>query len=458
MADDNNTTKNMDINDLVRELSKSPTSPVPPSPSPAPQAPRPAFPSPPPPITPFQPKPSEMPRPQFNAPPRQFDKPMPTDKQAIQPKPAPTAPTPTMPTPAVPLPTPGVKEYQSSIRTMNEDISRLKQGQKPTGIDVPRKVEQVVPAPVTPSPTKPVIPSPQLKVPSVNLGETQKTGPIAQSKDVSKPPAIPKVEPKPQIYIPQEGQKGGNRNMLFIGIGAAAIVAGFSYWFFVLRLPASDFIVELPTPVPTAMTTPTPVLSDIFANLENQTVCTSECTPSSFFEDINEQPISGGQFKFLYFSENNTLRTIAQLFDDFKLVYPGSLKGLLGEDRGIFVYGQKEIFDQKGLIRTDSIVEKRLVLINEATDSIAVSQLLKEWETDMPNNLREIFLLELKRQTSQAFSDNFYRGVSIRYQNFAYSDKSIDYAVVAAPNGKSYLVIAGSREAMYATIDKLLGF
>ncbi len=43
MADDQNP-KTMDINDLVRELSKSSTSPA--TPSPAPQAPRPPFPTP----------------------------------------------------------------------------------------------------------------------------------------------------------------------------------------------------------------------------------------------------------------------------------------------------------------------------------------------------------------------------------------------------------------------------
>src|SRR3989338_9387336 len=83
MADYKNTTKTMDINDLVRELSKSSTTPVAPTPPPAPssQAPKPSFPAPvsptlkpfiptpaPSPIKPPMPKPMETPRPQFTAP------------------------------------------------------------------------------------------------------------------------------------------------------------------------------------------------------------------------------------------------------------------------------------------------------------------------------------------------------------------------------------------------------
>ena len=221
MADDQKP-KTMDINDLVRELSKSSTSPAASTPTPAPQAPRPSFPTSPsinsgpsakppmpPPVPSSQPKPTEflrrlkhdqettprpeMPKPQFNTLPPSFG----------QPKPASTPSSPSSSgSPAAPSTTPGVKEYQSSIRTMDEDISKIKQGQKPTGIDVPRKVEQVVPVP-QPLPPKPAMPSQQFKIPSVNLGEAQKTGPLAQSKNIPRPPSAPNGEPKPQIYVPQ---------------------------------------------------------------------------------------------------------------------------------------------------------------------------------------------------------------------------------------------------------------
>src|SRR3989344_2568833 len=274
MADDQKP-KTMDINDLVRELSKSSTSPTTPSPipPPIPQPPKSFSPTPKPPIlqpltgsptAPSIPKPPEMPKPKFNVPPQPFNQLVPLSGRQVNPSPAGQVKPAPVPAPTVPPSPPGVKEYQSSIRTMNEDMSRLKQGQKPTGIDIPRKVEQVTPIP-QPTPPKPAIPVPQFKVPSVNLGETKKTAPLAQSRNIPTIPSTPKAESKTQIYVPQEGQPGDNRNILFIGIGAVVLVAGFAYWFFVLRSPAPEIVTESPTPTPTV--TPVQNLSSIFSGL-----------------------------------------------------------------------------------------------------------------------------------------------------------------------------------------------
>jgi hypothetical protein len=485
MADDQKP-KTMDIDDLVRELSKSSTSPG--TPAPAPQTARPSFPTPrpststpmtgstpapfmpkptvpspstPPSVIPPKPKPLEMPKPQFGVPPVAFSQPL-----AGQAKPAAT------PAPATPSPTPGIKEYQSSIRTMGEDISKIKQGQQPAGVAIPRKVEQVTPPPpVTPPPVKPAAPGPQFKVPNVNLGETQKSAPMAPSRGLPGAtipkasfgtPSVPKSggsAPAPQIYVPQEGQKGGNRNMLFIGIGAVALVAGFAYWFFVLRSPAPEIVVETPTPTPTETMapTPTPTLTSIFSGVNTQTVLLSPGeTGSNFVKNISNGTINGGEFIKIYTSENDMSLPITQLLDSFKLAYPAGLKDLMGQDYAIFAYGQREIFDSKGQIKTDAVVEKRLVMIGEITDPAAVSQLGRVWETDMANNLKTIFQIDPKKQASPNFSDNSYKGVAIRYKNFKYSDRTIDYAIVPALNGKTYMVITGSRESIFATIDKLV--
>ena len=495
MADDQKP-KTMDINDLVRELSKSSTSPATPTPPLAPQtqAPRPSFPTLPiqpkqsldtesrtldsssksnmdlgrigakPPIFPT-PKPPEMPRSQFSVPPTPMS-------QSIQAKPMTPAPS------ATPPSTPGVKEYQSSIRTMSEDISRLKQGQQPTGIAVPRKVEQVVPVPTTPSPAKPAMPGPPFKVPEVNLGETKKTAPLAPTKPtpgISIPGvSIPKVSfgvpsapkaggsiPAPKIYVPQEGQPGGNRNMLFIGIGAVAIVAGLAYWFFVLRMPAPEVVVESPTPIPTAtpVPTPTPTLSSMFSGINTQTaLVTVDEKVGDFIKSISNDNVSGGEFIKIYTSENDTSLPMIQLWDNFKLSYPAGLKDLMGQDYSMLAYGQREIFDSKGQIKTNSIVEKRLVFINEVKDALGASQLGKDWEATMSSNFKTLFSLGTANKDQPGFLDNSYRGVSIRYRNFPYADKTIDHAIVSALNGKTYFVIADSREAIFATIDKLIKF
>ena len=480
MADDQKP-KTMDINDLVRELSKSSTSPA--APSPVLQTPKPITPSPmagsspapfmpkppvsvtptPPPAAPSQPKPLETPRPQFNVPPKPFSQP--SQPLAGQVKPAPVPP------PAAPLPTPGVKEYQSSIRTMNEDISNLKQGQRPTGIDIPRKVEQVVSVP-QPMPSKPAMPSQQFKVPNVNLGETQKTAPMAPSKEIPRFPSAPKVEQKPQIYVPQEGQKGGNRNMLFIGIGAVAIVAGFSYWFFVLRSPAPEVVIESPTPIATETPTPTPTLNSIFSGAQKQGISISPTAPLSFFvgDVTGKVVVDQGTFKVIEATDTQTpgiSYSFTDLLAKLALSVPSELVSNFGNDSAMFVYGQQESFDSKGNlqvgvkapngIEVGVVAPNKIVIIAELKSSSDASQTVNKWEATLSSDLKVLFTLGNANKNQPGFLDNSYRGVAIRYRNFPYPDKSIDYSVVPALNGKSYLVISGSREAMYVAIGKLNG-
>ncbi|MEK7121347.1 MAG: hypothetical protein AAB857_01415 [Patescibacteria group bacterium] len=480
MADDQKP-KTMDINDLVRELSKSSTSPMAPTtPPPVPQASRPSFPTPPsmgsgpsaklpmsppmaspvpvpfmpkptvpatpvpPPVTPPPLKPLETPRPQFNVPSKLVP------------------PSAGGPVPTAPPPTPGVKEYQSSIRTMNEDISRLKQGQKPTGIDVPRKVEQVVPVPQPPP--KPAIPDQQFKVPSVNLGETQKTGPLASSRDISKAPLAPKAEPKPQIYVPQEGKGGGNRNMLFIGIGAVAIVAGFAYWFFVLRSPAPEIVIESPTPTPTETPapTPTPILSSIFSGAQKQAVSIKPTNSLvAFVSDVAGIVVVPGVFKIIEATDAQippVSYSFADLVTKLALKVPGELASNFGNDSAMFIYGQKESFDSKGNLQVGVTAPNRIVIIAELKSPSGASLAAINWEVSLSSDLKTLFSLGTANKNQPGFLDNSYRGASIRYRNFPYADKTIDYAIVSAFNGKTYFVVADSKEAIFAVIDKLVNF
>ena len=59
-----------------------------------------------------------------------------------------------------------------------------------------------------------------------------------------------------------------------------------------------------------------------------------------------------------------------------------------------------------------------------------------------------------KTKNSGPFSDALYQGTSIRFKNFAYPDMAIDYALVPY-NGVTYLVMANSRETMFAVISAL---
>ncbi|MBI2068739.1 MAG: hypothetical protein HYT67_01390 [Candidatus Yanofskybacteria bacterium] len=491
MADDQGGPKIASIDELVNELTKKNSSPPKPpmggqfqpnpAPAPAPSpAPQTAVPQP------------EIPKPKFTPPPLPSAMPRPatpsTGSQPSQsyggqagpsaapaPMPAPT-PKPSAPPPSAAAP---VKEYQSSIRTMKEDISTLKMGQKPAGVDVPRKVE----APVPSGPPGPkIVPPPntpgQFKMPSAGLGQAEKAAPLPQTKEPISPPmptgrqAVrgPSLPPagrpaplpvggpqKSQIYAPPlpTGGISGSRNRLFGIIIGAAVLFGALYWFLVLRVPEPEVVLETPTPTPVA--TPIPDLSSVLAGLESQTVCTAGCTVDDFISNISSGTINGGQFKKVYLSENDTSGNVAEVLDSLGLVYPARLKESLGPDSFVLTYGQKEIFDSKGFLVISAPVEKRFVFISEVKDSSLVNQEAKAWEPTLTEAFRQLFGLNPAQQPEPNFLNNTYQGSAIRFRNFPYADRSIDIGVVSAINGKSYLVIAGSRESMFATIDVLKG-
>lgn len=457
MADDQKP-KTMDINDLVRELSKSSTSPG--TSSPAPQAMRPSFPTPQPPmagsapapfmpkppvpatptplsVTPPQPKPLEMPKPQFNTPP-------------IQPKPVP--PPVGGPSSVTPLPTPGVKEYQSSIRTMGEDISRLKQGQKPTGIDVPRKVEQVIPVP-QPTLPKPAMPSPQFKIPSVNLGEAQKTGPLAQSKDFTRPVAPPsgpiksKAEPKTQIYVPQEGQKGGNRNLLFVGVGVVAILAGFSYWFFVLRSPAPEVVIESPTPTPTAILTPTPSPLDKLGIAENVPVSSTGAFLPALTAEINSRRPAIGQIKLFDIVNENQQKYTFKEFLTKLAIDTSTLNDTMGIlDTKEWVLGYFGYYGQPGTGQNPS---SRLFIVLTQKDSISAASLMNTWEPRIIKDLTSLFSLS-SPSSKLTFTSDIYSNINFRFVRIPDKDLGVAYAVF-----QNYLIIGSSRDSFRVILDAL---
>ncbi len=430
MADDQKP-KTMDINDLVRELSKSSTSPSTPSPVPQPTRPSPMTGSPSVPPMSKPPIPVAPMRPQFNVPsqPQPFSQPS-------QPKPASS--------PAAPIQSPGVKEYQSSIRTMNEDISKLKQGQKPTGIDVPRKVEQVVPVP-PPVPPKPAMPGPQFKVPSVNLGEAQKTGPLAQSKDIPKPPVAPKVETKPQIYVPQEGQKGFNRNILFIGIGVLVIVVGFSYWFFVLRSSTPVVVQESPTPTPTPTETPTPTPSPLekLGIAEKVSISSTSVFLSALTTEMNSRQPIVGQVKLYDIVDENQQK---YSFKEFltKLSIDTSTfndSGLL--DTREWVIG---LYGQPGT--GQGFFARPFIVIRQKDNNLATN-LMSTWEPRIINDLAKLFSIS-KLSTKLSFTPDVYSNINFRFVRIPDRDLGVAYAIF-----QNYLVLGSSRDSFRAVLDAL---
>jgi len=442
----NQSASQSNIDDLVKELSR----PQNPQPAPVPSSPV----TPPRPMTPPPTVPNSV---------------------SMPPKvnPAPTPPI----TPAIP---PVPKEYQSSIRTMSDDLSKLKSGQQPQGVNVPRKIDE------TPVPVKPTIPPPtSAPVPSkpgptVSMPSATKSAPMASAPvQTSKPPmatpiprpVMPTIPPstkaseiKPnqenQFYVPPAETKPSNsnsRNVFFVAIAAVVVIFGGLYWYFFIRNPiqiAEETPIVTATLPPTA--TPNPdILSTIFTIQGGVIILPPAGDPVMAFKNsVSAQPnIAPGTLTAINIVSGASVSaqtlTIPGLLDRFVASYPLAFPSSLGQNYKFLLYGQKEVFDSKGRPAVNVVPGSRLVMVSEITGSL--ESVLQSWESTMSTDLSGVMTITPTKNTN-AFTGTNYNGVTVRFKNFPYPDHSIDYALVSS-GGKTYLIFAGSREAMFATID-----
>lgn len=96
-----------------------------------------------------------------------------------------------------------------------------------------------------------------------------------------------------------------------------------------------------------------------------------------------------------------------------------------------------------------------IVKLSDTNMASSLISALQNWESAIPKALAGLFQLNQSRAAAIGFSDNTYNGTAIRYMNFPDANLTIDYAVIQATNGESYLVIVNSKEHIYAIINKL---
>ncbi len=447
----NSSASQSNIDDLVKELSRPQGSPPSPA-SPSTQS------------SISQPTPMPPPRPM--GPP-----PIASNSVPLPPRPNPAPATPVVP--SVP------KEYQSSIRTMSDDLSKLKAGQQPQGVNIPRKIDN------TPVPVKPVVPpvtsapAPSKLGPTVSMPSATKSAPMPSTPNQAPKPPVSTPIPRPvmptmpqasktpemksdqknQFYVPPaaETKPASSRNLFFIIIAAVIVVFGGLYWYFFIQSP-SQVAEETPTPTATFVPTATPnpdVLSTIFTIQGGTIMLPSAGDPAMAFKNgISAQPnITAGTLTAINIasgaSDSAQVLTISGLLNRFVVAYPSSLPASFGQYYKFLLYGQKESFDNKGRLATGVVPGSRLVMISEvASSSVGI---LQGWEPTMSANLSGVMSITPSKNTG-SFISTSYNGVSVRFKNFSYPDHSIDYAFVLS-GGKTFMVIAGSREAMFAVID-----
>ncbi len=366
-----------------------------------------------------------------------------------------------------PKPSQPVSQYQSSIRTMSSDLTNLKSGQQLSGVQIPRKVEEK-PSQIT---AQGISPADNTQANRTNLGPQAviKVGEMRKSDTLNSPKPSPQIKSSQNsgqsgpssIIVPEPTRK--SRKLILIGLPIILILAISAYWFFAIRDTGDVALTPTASPTTSSYPSPTPEVkfSNIFSGQTNDYKLPDKGDSFSFFlTKIESEKIASGSLEktdveIMVASQSVKLNP-ADMLGKYLISYPEQIKSVLSEkDSQLLVYGQKEHFDTKGKLVPNSKTDTRLVIISEAKSTSSTQGAMSSWEQTMPEDLSSIFGLNYKKGSAVTFSDNIYNGIKIRYSNFNYPDRSIDYAIVTASNKKNYLVITNSRESMYATINAL---
>ena len=372
---------------------------------------------------------------------------------------------------------------------MSDDIASIRAGQKPFGVDVPRKITPDMPktfevpkpeASVSSGPMpsvglgrtektsslpglpKPVAPSSLSRLgPTVGLGQAGKTGPLPPPAPQKPAEPFKTPEIQPSITVPSE--KKGLSMTFYLLVAGILVIGGFLYWYLILRVTEPEIVVS---PPPTETVTPPPIIRDLSNIFEgapvNFEIASSESVSDDFGTFVDTLNVDIGDFLKINVVQNveGTLVPLnwLDMFDMTPLPFTISPSGLRDsiEDSAMLVYGQAETFNEDGAVNFSAQDIKKTVFVARITDVAGAGTIMKDWELSMASDLADYLLIDdTSKEESVNFMDNTYRDVAIRYKNFPFPDVTVDYAIVKAA-GQNYLIVTGSREAVYATIDVLL--
>ena len=380
--------------------------PVKAPPQPTAPAPAPRMPLPPKPSTPAASVPQKPPMPAAPA-------------QAGPPQPTAPAPVSTEKPPASPEPKDEGKsaEITTEMRTMTADVSRLSTGQAPAPVAAPAKPEKTVPG-APPTPQKPTASAP---VPG-------------------------------EITVP-EGSSGGMGRKAIYGLVGVVVLVLLGYAVISLLGGDEPQITATPTPERTLRPTPTPTpasgkdLSFYFGQLSDTlTLPDTQIPREDFYNRLRDLMPSAGSAKNIEIQGDS----------GFPSALSDAPDGTFGISAATLIFAQTEHFDPDGLAQS-SPAEPRLIYIIELADASAANMHIQQWEAaTMSGDLSYYYRYNESDALVTDFTDATYRQVPVRYRNFPYADLSIDWAIVPASNNKNYLVITGSRESMFFTVDQLL--
>ncbi|MBI2064864.1 MAG: hypothetical protein HYT62_02280 [Candidatus Yanofskybacteria bacterium] len=405
-----------------------------------------------------------------------------------------------------------------AIRTMAQDIERLKRGEKPVpaevnkvlsplpqrqssvssvsadkdtapppSIDMP--LESSVPYPASPlrPPIRTAPPSPSLPSSRERLlppsSASKEKAPVGYIQDqYRQETSSGKLEDMLPAYlgasVPKENVKIAKEKLQYgvlarvIGSGMTAgivitvVIAVAAYLVLSLLVFNAEEPIESPSPTATVQVTQTPeydYLGSIFMGIAsvNFSLPLNQVGTIANLQSLIKQTDMGvKEFRRINFTladNQGQSAMFTDILDRLSVRYPAALREVIMGNNTVFIYGQGEVLGDIGSLPDSGLAGKKIVMIVEVVDVARTTAILSGWELTMPEDLKYMFNIEPGNSTTTTFNSNEYKGVAIRYKNFSLPDRSIDYAIVYSSTGRQYLVITNSRESMYSPIEKITG-
>jgi len=259
-----------------------------------------------------------------------------------------------------------------------------------------------------------------------DIGQIQVGRPPSGVRPVA--PVAPSPTPVAAPIVVPGGASHGSRTV-FLVIGGVALVGIIIAVVYSFSGGTSNS-----TPTPTASAAPTATLTTQGKNLETyfgaKTASSQDIPPDGTFLAVNANYPS--------------------------IDLPSDLQTTQGSDIVWLVFGQTELYGSNGQLLTGAATQARNVAIYQLSDVTAAQQALQTWEAGtMSDDLSAFLGYSVSKASTTEFLGGARQSTNIRYRNFPTPDRSIDWAIVTASNGNSYLVIAGSRQSMFAATDAL---
>lgn len=322
------------------------------------------------------------------------------------------------------------------MRTMGGDVKGVQTGQGPQTVQA---------APISTglsAPRPPAAPS----------------APGAPARPVPPPPPLGGVK-APVITAPPAAPGHGRGRIILIAI-LGVIVVGIII-VIAAALIGSGSSGSTPTPTPTATATLTPASKNLQSYFgvpsTTATISGSATALADFKSSIGFIQPPAHQVAVINVVQSGAPLNAASFLSDVVSGTPAGIVASLSDDWTVMIYGQAEAFNTQGQPASgSSTAHPATILILGTQDASGANQLMQSWESSgLLDATKGLFGFYPERQSGTGFSSGTYQQIPVRYANFPYADQSLDWAMVLASNGKNYLVLTGSREAMFFAVDHL---